>query len=68
VKRTLGPSWTAEQIAAGERFKRGWLDFFPGAAVVPAGLDTEVGSRAAIRAKHEARLRAYGRYRRDENA
>jgi hypothetical protein len=61
VKRTLGPSWTAEQIAAGERFKRGWLDFFgrPGAAVVPAGLDTEVGSRAAIRAKHEARLRAY---------
>jgi hypothetical protein len=26
---------------------------------VPAGLDTEVGSRAAIRAKHEARLRAY---------
>jgi len=63
MKRTLGPSWTAEQIAAGERFKQGWLDFFNrlGAAApeVPPGLDAELGSRAAIRAKHEARLLAY---------
>jgi hypothetical protein len=63
MKRTVGPSWTAEQIAAGERFKQGWLDFFgrPGAAApeVPPGLDAEAGSRAAIRAKHEARLLAY---------
>jgi hypothetical protein len=62
MKRTLGPSWTAEQIAAGERFKQGWLDFFGrlGAAEpeVPPGLDLEAG-RAAIRAKHEARLLAY---------
>ena len=61
MKRTLGPSWTAEQIAAGERFKQGWLDFFghlgAGAPVVP--LDAEAGSRAAIRAKHEVRLLAY---------
>jgi hypothetical protein len=63
MKRTLGPSWTTEQIAAGERFKQGWLDFFGrlGAAApeVPPGLGLEAGSRAAIRAKHEARLLAY---------
>ena len=63
MKRMLGPSWTAEQIAAGELFKQGWLDFFNrlGAAApeVPPGLDAELGSRAAIRAKHEARLLAY---------
>lgn len=63
MKRTLGPSWTAEQIAAGERFKQGWLEFFgrlgAAAPVVPPGLDAEAGGRAAIRAKHEARLLAY---------
>ena len=63
MKRTLGPSWTAEQIAAGERFGRAWLDFFgrPGAAapVLPHDLDAAAGSRAAIRIKHEARLLAY---------
>ena len=63
MKRTLGPSWTAEQIAAGERFKQGWMDFFgrvgAGAPVVPPGPDAEPNSRAAIRARHEARLLAY---------
>jgi hypothetical protein len=63
MKRTLGPSWTAEQIAEGERFKQGWLDFFgrsgAAAAQVPPSLDAEVGSRAAIRARREARLLAY---------
>jgi hypothetical protein len=63
MKRTLGPSWTAEQIAAGERFKQGWLDFFgrsgAAASAVPPGLEAEAGSRAAIRARHEARLLAY---------
>jgi hypothetical protein len=63
MKRTLGPSWTAEQITAGERFKQGWLDFFdrPGAEA-PAMLSefiAETGSRTAIRAKHESRLLAY---------
>ena len=63
MKRTIGPSWTAEQIAAGERFKQGWMDFFgrggAGAPLVPPGPDAEPDSRAAIRAKHEARLLAY---------
>ena len=63
MKRTLGPSWTAQQIAAGERLKRGWMDFFgrvgAGAPVVPPGPDAEPDSHAAIRAKHEARLLAY---------
>jgi hypothetical protein len=63
MKRPLGPSWSTEQIAAGERFKQGWLDFFGrlGAAApeVPQGLGLEAGSRAAIRAKHEARMLAY---------
>jgi hypothetical protein len=63
MKRTLGPSWTAEQIAAGERFKQGWLDFFGrlGAAPpeAPPVFDAEAGNRAAIRATHEARLLAY---------
>jgi hypothetical protein len=76
MKRTLGPSWTAEQIAAGEQFKQGWLEFFSrlGAAapVVPPGLDAEAGSRAAIRARHEARAACLskrgGRYRRKEDA
>jgi hypothetical protein len=63
MKPTLGPSWTPEQIAAGERFKQSWLDFFgrAGAAApqVLTGLDAEAGSRAAVRARHEARLLAY---------
>jgi len=61
MKRKLGPTWTAEQTAAGERFGRAWVDFFggPGAAPVPLGLDTDVASRAAIRAKHEAQLLGY---------
>ena len=63
MKRTIGPSWTAEQIAAGERFKQGWMDFFgrggAGAPLVPPGPDAEPDSRAAIRAKHEAWLLAY---------
>jgi hypothetical protein len=63
MKRTLGPSWTAEQIAAGERFKQGWLKVFgrlgASAPGVPSGLDAEAGSRAAIRTKHETRLLAY---------
>jgi hypothetical protein len=63
MKRTLGPNWSTEQIAAGERFKQGWLDFFGrlGAAApeVPPDLGLEAGSGAAIRAKHEARLLAY---------
>jgi hypothetical protein len=63
MKRTLGPSWTAEQIAAGERFKQGWLDFFgrlgASAPEAPPVLDAEAGNRAAIRATHEARLLAY---------
>jgi hypothetical protein len=56
-------SWTAEQIAAGERFKQGWLDFFGrrGAAVpeAPPVFDAEAGNLASIRATHEARLLAY---------
>jgi hypothetical protein len=63
MKRPLLPSWTTEQIEASERFKQSWLDFVGrlGAAApdVPPGLDLEAGSRAAIRAKHEARLLAY---------
>ena len=41
MKRTLGPSWTAERIAAGERFKRGWMDFF---GRVGAGHDCDKNS------------------------
>jgi hypothetical protein len=63
MKRTLGPNWTAKQIAAGKRFRQAWLDFFarPGAtAPAPApSLDADVASRAAIRAAHEARLLRY---------
>jgi hypothetical protein len=63
MKRTLEPSWTAEEIAAGKRFKEGWLKFFgslgPTARVVPLGLDAEAGTRASILAKHEAQLLAY---------
>jgi hypothetical protein len=63
MKRTLGPSWTAEQIAAGERFKQGWLDFFgrldAAPPEAPPVFDAEAGNRAAIRATHEARLLAY---------
>jgi hypothetical protein len=63
MKRTLGPTWTAEQIAEGERFKQGWLDFFGrrGAAVpeAPPVFDAEAGNLASIRATHEARLLAY---------
>ena len=58
MKRTLGPNWTAEQIAAGERFKRGWMDFFgrvgAGAPVVPPGPDAEPDSRAARQARSVA--------------
>jgi hypothetical protein len=63
MKRILGPSWTAEQIAAGERFKQGWLDFFgrlgDAAPEAPPVFDAGAGNRAAIRAKHEARLLTY---------
>jgi len=61
MKRTLGPSWTAEQVAEGERFKQGWLDFFgrSGAAAARVPPSLGVGSRSAIRARHEARLLAY---------
>ena len=63
MKRALEPSWTAEEIAAGERFKEGWLEFFgslgANARVVPLGLDAEAGTRASILTKHEAQLLAY---------
>lgn len=63
MKRTLGPSWTAAQIAAGERFGRAWLDFFARSSTTallsPPSLDAEVARRAAIRTEHEARLLRY---------
>jgi hypothetical protein len=58
MKRTLGPTWTAEQIAQGERFGQAWLDFFgrEGAPAPVPGLDADAARRAAARAKHEAQL------------
>ena len=65
VKRELGPSWSREQRAAGERFRQAWEQFaarsqttqgtpappFPGGA---AG-----GKIAEVRARHEAKLMRY---------
>jgi hypothetical protein len=62
MKRTPGPTWTAEQTAAGQRFGQAWVDFFSGpgpTAAAPTGLDADVASRTAIRAKHEAQLLGY---------
>lgn len=63
MKRTLGPSWTADEIAAGKRFGQAWLNFFgregASAPVVSPSLEADVASRATIRQEHEARLLGY---------
>jgi hypothetical protein len=63
MKASLGPVWTAEQIAAGKRFGQAWQDFFARTAGAPPAqrLHELAGhpSPAAIRAKHEASLLGY---------
>jgi hypothetical protein len=63
MKRALGPSWTADEIAKGKRFGRAWLEFFgregAGAPVPPPRLDADVAARAALRQEYEARLLGY---------
>ena len=65
VKNELGPTWSREQRAAGERFRQAWEQFvarsqttqaapaspFPGGAAA--------GRIAEIRARHEAELMRY---------
>jgi hypothetical protein len=65
MKRTLPPNWTPEEIAAGDRLARAWMDFFGGPSGTPAALETpaafgeEAGRIAVVRGRHEARLLAY---------
>jgi hypothetical protein len=64
MKRTLPPTWTPEEIAAGDRVARAWMDFFgggtgPPALETPAAFGGEAGRMAAVRGRHEARLLAY---------
>jgi len=63
MKRTLGPNWTADEVAAGKRFGQAWLEFFSredtSAPVVPPGFEADIASRATIRQEHEARLLSY---------
>jgi hypothetical protein len=63
MKRTLGPNWTAKQIATGERFRQAWLDFFPApgatAPLPTSSLEADAARRVALRTEHEARLLHY---------
>ena len=65
VKNELGPSWSREQRAAGERFRQAWEQFASRsetAQVTPAPPfpgGTAAGKIAEVRARHEAELMRY---------
>ena len=60
MKRKLGPVWTAEQIAAGQKFGQAWRNFFGrDGGVIPAlkpGRGKGGADLATVRARHEERL------------
>jgi hypothetical protein len=65
VKNELGPSWSREQRAAGERFRQAWTQFASGAQAAPDTSEAPLPGGAAaarvaeVRARHEAELMRY---------
>jgi hypothetical protein len=60
MKQQLGPEWSAEARAAGERFRQGWEEVFSGGpAENPMEQLTERAPIAGIRARHETELLRY---------
>ena len=65
MKQQLGPAWSDEQQAAGDRLRQTWETFFSGAraeadsAEAALGVGAEAMKLAAVRARHEPALLAY---------
>lgn len=62
MKKELGPSWTKQQKAAGEKQRQAWEEFFSKSATeqeTPFSPAPENVNMAQARARHEAKLMRY---------
>lgn len=61
MKRTLGPSWSAEDIAAGERLAEKWKTYVASASEDESAAPFGAGRAkvAEVMARHETTLMAY---------